>query len=145
MTTVYFEDTVDVVGASLALVALILHRVTGSAVPDAIATLLIGALLTYVAVRLSRRNRALLTNQSIPARKVTLLRDRLLAADEVADVGRIEAIHLGPGSIMAAAEIALSDGHDAAAALERVRDQIQAEVPAITRLYLTPVACDRRV
>ena len=40
-------------GASLALVALILHRVTGSAVPDAIATLLIGALLTYVAVSLT--------------------------------------------------------------------------------------------
>ena len=76
---------------------------------------------------------------------MTLLRERLLAADEVADVGRIEAIHLGPGSIMAAAEIALGDGHDAAAALERVRDRIQAEVPAITRLYLTPVACDRRV
>jgi cation diffusion facilitator family transporter len=145
VTTVYLEDTVDVVGASLALLALILHRVTGSALPDAIATLLIGALLTYVAVRLSGRNRALLTNQSVPARKVTLLRDRLLAADEVADVGRIEAIHLGPGSIMAAAEVALSDGQDAAAALERVREQIQSEVPAITRLYLTPVACERRV
>jgi cation diffusion facilitator family transporter len=145
VTTVYLEDTVDVVGASLALLALILHRVTGSAVPDAIATLLIGALLTFVAIRLSGRNRALLTNQSVPARKVTLLRDRLLAADEVADVGRIEAIHLGPGSIMAAAEVALSDGQDAAAALERVREQIQSEVPAITRLYLTPVACERRV
>jgi cation diffusion facilitator family transporter len=142
VTTVYLEDTVDVVGASLALVALVLHRVTGSALPDAVATLLIGALLTFVAVRLSGRNRALLTNQSVPARKVTLLRDRLLAADEVASVGRIEAIHLGPGSIMAAAEIGLSDGQDAAPALERVRDQIQSEVPAVTRLYLTPVACE---
>jgi cation diffusion facilitator family transporter len=145
VTTVYFEDTVDVIGASLALLALILHRVTGSALPDAIATLLIGGLLTFVAIRLSGRNRALLTNQSVPPRKVTLLRDRLLASDEVADVGRIEAIHLGPGSIMAAAEIALGDGQDAAAALERVREQIQSEVPAITRLYLTPVACERRV
>ena len=31
LVTVYFEDTVDVLGALLALVALILHRVTGSA------------------------------------------------------------------------------------------------------------------
>ena len=145
VTTVYFEDTVDVIGASLALLALILHRVTGSALPDAIATLLIGGLLTFVAIRLSGRNRALLTNQSVPPRKVTLLRDRLLASDEVADVGRIEAIHLGPGSIMAAAEIALGDGQDAAVALERVREEIQSEVPAITRLYLTPVACERRL
>jgi cation diffusion facilitator family transporter len=143
VTTVYLEDTVDVLGASLALVALILHRVTGSAVPDAIATLLIGALLTYVAIRLSGRNRALLTNQSVPARKLTLLRDRLLAAPEIAEVGRVEAIHLGPGSIMAAAEVALDDGHDCAAALERVRAVIQDEVPAVTRLYLTPVARER--
>src|SRR3954462_8063765 len=42
VTTVYLEDTVDVAGALLALAALVLHRVTGSAVPDAIATLLIG-------------------------------------------------------------------------------------------------------
>jgi cation diffusion facilitator family transporter len=143
VTTVYFEDTIDVVGASLALLALILHRITGSAVPDAIATLMIGALLTYVAIRLSGRNRALLTNQSVPARKVTLLRDRLLAAEGIVDVGRIEAIHLGPGSVMAAAEVALSDGQDCAAALERVRADVQAEVPAITRLYLTPVARQR--
>ena len=33
MTTVYLEDTVDVLGAALALIALILHRVTGSAMP----------------------------------------------------------------------------------------------------------------
>jgi cation diffusion facilitator family transporter len=145
VTTVYFEDTVDVVGASLALLALVLHKVTGSALPDAIATLMIGGLLTFVAIRLSGRNRALLTNQSVPPRKLTALRNRLLAADEVAHVGRIEAIHLGPGSVMAAAEVSLSDGQDAAAALERLREQVQSEVPAITRLYLTPVACERRV
>src|SRR3954469_22946842 len=43
--TVYVEDTVDVLGAGLALIALVLHRVTGSALPDAIATLIIGLLL----------------------------------------------------------------------------------------------------
>jgi cation diffusion facilitator family transporter len=139
VTTVYLEDTVDVVGASLALAALVLHRVTGSALPDAIATLLIGALLTFVAVRLSGRNRALLTNQAVPPRKVELLRARLLEQPEVAAIGRVEAIHLGPSSVMVAAEVALADGEDAAAALARIRDDVKAQVPVITRLYLTPV------
>jgi hypothetical protein len=67
ITTVYLEDTVDVLGAALALAALVLHRVTGSAFPDALATLLIGCLLAYVAVRLARRNRALLTNSRCPS------------------------------------------------------------------------------
>jgi cation diffusion facilitator family transporter len=145
VTTVYLEDTVDVLGASLALIALILHKVTGSALPDALATLAIGGLLTYVAVRLSGRNRALLTNQAVPERRVDMLRERLMRIDEIAGVGRMEAVYLGPRSVLAAADVALNDGSDAAATLERVREQIKAEVPAITRLYLTPVARDRVV
>ena len=33
VTTVYLEDTIDVLGAALALIALVLHRVTGSRSP----------------------------------------------------------------------------------------------------------------
>jgi cation diffusion facilitator family transporter len=143
ITTVYLEDTVDVVGASLALAALILHKVTGLAIFDAIATLLIGLLLTYVAYRLSGRNRALLTNQAVPARYVTALRERLLAQPGITGVGRLEAVHLGPQSVLAAAEVELRacfTASDVAETLADVRHAVRAEVPAITRLYLTPVA-----
>ena len=43
--TVYLEDTIDVLGAVLALIALVLHRVTGSAVTDALASIVIGGML----------------------------------------------------------------------------------------------------
>src|SRR3954471_17171466 len=49
VVTVYFEDTIDVLGALLALIALVLHRWTGSALPDALASIAIGALLCYLA------------------------------------------------------------------------------------------------
>jgi cation diffusion facilitator family transporter len=143
VTTVYLEDTVDVAGAALALAALVLHRVTGLAIFDAIATLIIGLLLTFVAYRLSGRNRALLTNQAVPARHVQALRERLLAQPGVTGVGRMEAVHLGPESVLAAAEVELRScftATDVANTLAEVRGALQAEVPAITRLYLTPVA-----
>ena len=35
VVTVYLEDTIDVLGALVALLALVLHRVTGSGVADA--------------------------------------------------------------------------------------------------------------
>src|SRR5919205_2965105 len=79
VVTVYLEDSIDVAGAALALAALVLHRVTGSAVPDAIATLIIGLMLGYVALRLTGRNRRLLTNQAVPERYVEALRRRLPA------------------------------------------------------------------
>jgi cation diffusion facilitator family transporter len=142
VTTVYLEDTIDVLGASLALAALVLHRVTGSAVPDAIATLLIGGLLTLVAVRLSGRNRGLLTNQAVPERHVQRVRELLAGQDGIAGVGHIEAIHLGPASALVAADVALQDGMtggDVASTLARVRDDVKDQLPGIERLYLTPV------
>src|ERR687891_239661 len=66
-----------------ALVALILHRTTGSALPDALATIVIGLMLGYVAVRLTGRNRQLLSNQAIPDRYMRQLRDRLRATPGV--------------------------------------------------------------
>jgi hypothetical protein len=55
----------------------------------------------------------------------------------------VEAVHLGPGSILAAAEVQLAScftADDVAATLLRVRATLKADIPSITRLYLTPVA-----
>lgn len=142
VTTVYLEDTVDVIGAALALIALVLHQLTGTELPDALATLAIGGLLTFVAVRLASRNRRLLTNQSLPAPTLERLRGRLESESGVAAVARMEAVYLGPGDVLAAAEVRLDDGLSAtevAATLARARASVQRDVPAITRLYLTPV------
>jgi cation diffusion facilitator family transporter len=142
VTTVYLEDTIDVIGASLALAALVLHRVTGIEIFDPLATLIIGGLLTYVAIKLSSRNRALLTNQAVSERHITALRDALTGQPGILAVHSLEAVHLGPSSVMAAAEVevtARGTADDVAMTLEVVRDTLCANVPAITRLYLTPV------
>ena len=99
VVTVYFEDTIDVLGALLALTALVLHRLTGSALPDALASIAIGLLLCYLATALTRRNRALLTNQAVPERYVRQLRDRLETRDRDplghAPRGRLPQSHRG--------------------------------------------------
>ncbi len=142
IVTVYFEDTIDVLGALLALAALILHRVTGSATPDALASIVIGGLLCYLASRLTRRNRELLTNQSVPERYVQRMRARLESEPAIDAVPRLEAVYLGPAEVLVAADVQMADGlsgADVTAALARMRDDVAREVPAITRLYLTPV------
>jgi len=143
VVTVYFEDTIDVLGALLALIAIVLHRVTGSAVPDAVATIVIGALLCYVAVTLTRRNRALLANQSVPERYVQRLRARLEAGEAIRSVTRIEAaVYLGPTEVLVAADVRMSDGltgDQVAEMLGATRAEVMRELPVIARLYLTPV------
>jgi cation diffusion facilitator family transporter len=142
VTTVYLEDTIDVLGASLALSALILHKVTGIEIFDPIATVIIGGLLTYVAVRLTGRNRALLTNQSVAPRHLDALREAIEAQPGIVAVRSLEAVSLGPKSAMVAAEVELRDGltgDDVATTLQVARDTLCTTTPAITRLYLTPV------
>jgi cation diffusion facilitator family transporter len=146
VVTVYLEDSIDVLGAALALVALVLHRTTGSAVPDALATIVIGLMLGYVAVRLTGRNRQLLSNQAIPERYVVQLRDRLSSTDGVTEVARLEAVYLGPGEVLVAADVRMDPGltgDEITAVLARIRGDAAREVPVIARLYLTPVPTDR--
>lgn len=142
VVTIYLEDSIDVLGAALALVALVLHRVTGSALPDALTTIVIGLLLGYVAVKLTRRNRQLLSNQGIPARYVDELREHIGSAPGVRAVDRLEAIYLGPREILVAADVEMDPdlgGAALAGTLARIRTDAKRDIPAIARLYLTPV------
>jgi cation diffusion facilitator family transporter len=143
VVTVYLEDSIDVLGAALALVALVLHHVTESAVPDALATIVIGLLLVYVALKLTSRNRQLLANQGLPERYVDRLRERLTAAAGVQSVERLEAVYLGPGEVLVAADVRMADGlsgDEVSSMLAAIRDEAARELPVIARLYLTPVS-----
>jgi cation diffusion facilitator family transporter len=142
VVTVYLEDSIDVIGAALALIALVLHRVTDSAVPDALVTVVIGLMLIYVASKLTSRNRQLLANQSIPARYLDQIRERLVSVAGISDIDRLEAVYLGPGQVLVAADVRMEPGLSGAeviATLAQIRADAAREVPVIARLYLTPV------
>jgi cation diffusion facilitator family transporter len=143
VVTVYFEDTIDVLGAALALVALVLHRWLDSGIPDALASIVIGLMLCYLALRLTTRNRQLLTNQSVPDRYVASLRARLEREETIDAVAQMEAVYLGPREVLVAAEVHMADGmsgEEVARALGNIRAAMCGELPVIARLYLTPVA-----
>ena len=142
VVTVYLEDSIDVLGAALALLALTLHRVTGSALPDALATIAIGLMLGFVALRLTGRNRQLLTNQAVPDRYIVELRRRLVEMPGIAGVATLSAVYLGPGEVLVTAEVTVEagqDGEGVVAALDHARRAITRDAPAIARMYLTPV------
>jgi divalent metal cation (Fe/Co/Zn/Cd) transporter len=100
-------------------------------------------LLCYLASRLTRRNRELLTNQSVPERYVQRIRERLESDPAIVAVIRLEAVYLGPAAVLVAADVQMADdlaGSDLSAAVARMRADAAREAPAIARLYLTPVS-----
>jgi cation diffusion facilitator family transporter len=104
-TTVYLEDSAALVGIAMALLALILHLVTGQAVWDAAASIGIGVLLIVVAYLLARRSKALLIDESAPADVLSPIREAIGQHRWVADVRRLEGFYVGPSRLLVIARI----------------------------------------
>jgi len=141
-TTVFFEDTAALIGLALALLALILHMTTGSAVPDAIGSLLIGALLIVASVLLARRNAALLIDESAPPDVVQQLRETVAQCSWVLAVRDLVAVRIGPSQLLVLAQVVPRDGADIVAGIAELRSTLLA-IQAVSRVEITPVGPDR--
>ena len=87
----------------------------------------------------------LVNRQQVPERYVAQLRARLETEAGISAVTNMEAVYLGPGEVLVAADVAMADGlsgADIALALARTRAAIATELPVVARLYLTPVVAD---
>lgn len=140
-TTVFYEDSAAVIGIALAAIGLILHQVTGSAVPDAVASIAIGILLVFVAVRLAARERDLLTNQAAPPTIADGFRRVITDTRNLERVARLDVLVVGPRMWLITADVVLADTLSSAEAFDTLRDirTRLADDPGVTRVYLTPV------
>ncbi len=86
---VFFEDAAALLGIVIAAGGIALHEVTGSTVPDAVGSILVGLLLGYVAVVLIGRNIRFLVGETVDPRLQTAALRRLLAMPQVARVTQL--------------------------------------------------------
>ena len=140
-TTVFYEDSAAVIGIALAAIGLILHQVTGSAVPDAVASIAIGVLLVLVALRLAARERDLLTNQAAPPPIADGFRRVITDTVNLEQIARLDVLVVGPRMWLITADVVLADTLSAAEAFDTLRDirTRLADDPGVTQVYLTPV------
>ncbi|MGI5240817.1 cation diffusion facilitator family transporter [Dactylosporangium sp. CA-139066] len=99
-TTVYLEDTAALVGIGLALLALILHMVTGWAWWDAAASMAIGVLLAVVAWLLARRSKTLLIDAAAPEDVMQRLREAMGPQPWIREVHEFRAVYVGPSQLL---------------------------------------------
>ena len=107
-----------------------LHQLTGSTVPDAVGSILVGLLLGVIAVVLISRNRAFLVGEVADPRVRERLLADLLAQPEVASVSMLYVEIVGAGRLLVVGAVDL-DGdaaeHEVAERLARMEGRLRAD------------------
>ncbi|WP_433604857.1 cation diffusion facilitator family transporter [Dactylosporangium sp. CA-139114] len=99
-TTVYLEDSAALIGIALALIALVLHMVTGWAWWDPAASMAIGVLLAVVAWLLARRSKALLIDAAAPDDVMETLHEAIGPQPWIHEVRELRAVYVGPSQLL---------------------------------------------
>jgi cation diffusion facilitator family transporter len=139
--TVLFEDTGALVGIAVAFVGVGLAQVTGVHAFDPAASIVIGILLTYIAIRLGRNTKALLLGEAARPEDRERIRRAIEGHDGVERVLELLTMAVGPDSLMVAARVELTDGLSSDD-VERVADDVdrlvREEVGSVAYLFLDP-------
>jgi cation diffusion facilitator family transporter len=143
--SVLFEDSAALVGIVLAAVGLGLHQLTGSAVFDGIASLLIGLVLTLTAFLLGRTNRELLIGRQAQPAVVEDIKKMLASAPEVEIVVDLVTVTTGADQVLVCARLDFDDAlgaSDVERACVRLDEELHEAHPEVYEVFLEPVPRD---
>jgi cation diffusion facilitator family transporter len=140
--TVFYEDTAALIGLVLAFGGVGLHLLTGSAVWDGLASLLIGVLLAAVAYLLGRTNMGLLIGQQADPRMIRAVYSRLSAKPEVQQVVDLLTMLLGTDKVLLCARVDFIDrlsADEVERACVRIDDELRREFSDLDEIFIEPV------
>jgi cation diffusion facilitator family transporter len=108
LRAVFAEDSAALTGLVIAAAGLAAHQLTGSPVPDAAGSILVGALLAVIAIVLINRNRQFLVGQEADPRVRAAAVQALLAEPEVARVTYLRLEIVGPRRVSVIGDVDLT-------------------------------------
>ena len=138
---VFAEDAVAMVGNLIAFAGIVLDQVTGSAIPDAVAALIIGVCLAVVALDLTRRNRDFLVGRQASAAVRDGLRQLIARQPGVTAVDELWVTFVGPRRLWVVARIQIDDALDGRAMkrlLRATESAVAGQSTAFERVDLVP-------
>jgi cation diffusion facilitator family transporter len=108
LRAVFAEDSAALIGLVIAAAGVAGHQLTGSSIPDAIGSILVGVLLAVVAIVLINRNRRFLIGEEADPRVRSATLQALLDAPEVARVTYLRLEIVGPRMVSVIGDVDLT-------------------------------------
>lgn len=143
LKVVLLEDTAAVIGIVLAATGIGLHELTGDHRWDALGSIAIGVLLSYVAYRLGRDTKGLLLGEAALPEDRDAIRDAVASHPDVEEVFQVLTMAVGPHSILAAVRASFPDdieARDIEAAATRIETAARDAVPELGEFFLDPTS-----
>ena len=140
LRALFAEDFAAVIGIVVATGGVLAHDLTGSPVPDAIGSILVGLLLGVVALVLFDRNRDFLVGEVLDPAKRELV---VAGLREHAEIDRLTMLHVeyvGPRKVLLVARVDLvgdAPEHELGERLLRLERELESR-PTVARAILSP-------
>jgi cation diffusion facilitator family transporter len=139
LKSVLFEDVAAVTGVVVASVGVVAHQLTGLRAAEAVASIVIGCGLAYVAFVLGKLSKDLLIGRpALPAER-RAIRDAVAAYPAIESVTDLRTVHVGPTNLFVAIRVQFRDATTAREISEisgRVAADLRRVVPDISDVYL---------
>jgi cation diffusion facilitator family transporter len=130
LLTVIVEDCAALLGILVAAIGIFLSDITGNAIYDAIASLIIGGILMFFAFFLAKENRGLLIGESVTNREYKRIVKSIQEIPEVNKIITMRTMHLSPEDILVGIQVNLIDNLDTDK-IETVTDTIEQKIMEI--------------
>jgi cation diffusion facilitator family transporter len=141
LTVVLLEDFGALIGLLVAMGAIAIATITGSAVWDGIGTVTIGVLLGVIAVLLAVEMKGLLIGESARPGVYQKIRDAMLNSPHVHDVIHLRTQHFGPEELLVGAKVVFDTDlsfEALADAINEVERRVREVVPIARPMYIEP-------
>ncbi len=138
---VVFEDTTAVVGVLVAATAIGVHQATGDGRWDALGSIVIGGLLTFVAFRLGRDAKDLLIGSAALPAEQAAIRAAIEAHDEVDSVLELLTMAVGPQDLLVAVRANFRtdvSSEQLESAASKIEVDVREAVPHVAHFFLDP-------
>jgi len=135
----WLGDIVAVGGNLLAGVALYLVLITGNAVYDAVASIIIGIALVGLGIFLAKDSRDLLIGEAVTPAMYEEIAKIIRSCSEVEGIAVLKTMHLTPNEILINADVEFKKGlktWQIEKAIDEIENRIKSQIPAAKQIFI---------
>ena len=137
--TLVLEDAADLAGILVAAIGIACSTWLHLPVLDGVASVVIGGVMTTVAILLARESKSLLIGESVRPAELHAIAGAARQEHSVLDIRRPLTLVLGPDDVLVAMDVQFRPeltAREVTAAIERLEDAIRREAPSVQQIYI---------